>query len=240
MKLMELWDGLKNRREFFTHDDFMWYISPHLWTSLTEDSGTVSVATGAGGILAIVTGATLDDEGAFATTNKPFLFAFEKPLLFEARIQLTEASTNNAEPCIGFSSAMNSADMMQDAKAGPAASFSGAILYKTAGVTTWNFRVSIGTTNQDIALREVVGDPSYHTYRIEIREGSAGTGLLEAVPYRDGLQMMPLTGSPFGPPAKIAFAPTSAAAMQCGCYLKAASANAETLNVDYVSFGQLR
>jgi hypothetical protein len=237
MKLLELWDELRNRREFFIFDDFLWYISPHLWTSLTEDSGTVSVtASGVGGLLALVTGSTIDDEVALATTNKPFLFAAEKPLLFETRCQLTEASTNKAEPMIGFCSALNIADAMQDALAGPLASFSGAVLYKTGGSLNWSFRVSIGTTKQDIATSHPVGTTDYHTYRIEIREGSQGTALLEAVPFLDGQQMLAVDGKPI----KLSFAYTSAAAMQAGAYLKAGAAVAETLNVDYITAGQLR
>lgn len=239
MKLLELWDELRNRREFWLADDFLWYITPHLWTSLTEDSGTVAIVSGAsgvGGILAITTGSTIDDEGAFGTTNKPFLFAAEKPLLYEARVQLTEASTNKAEPMIGFMSAINSADAMLDSLGGPAASFSGAVLYKTGGALNWQFMVSIGTTNQTITTNSPVGTTGYHTLRIEVRTGSQGTALLEAVPFLDGLQMTDVNSKPI----KLAFASTSAAAMQAGCYLKAGAAVAEVLNVDYVQAGQLR
>ena len=237
MKLLELWDGLRNRREFFEHDDFLWYISPHLWTSLAADAGaSVAVGNTTAGVNVMTTGAVQENECAFATTNKVFLFAAEKPLLYETSLQISEANTNKAEPCIGFSSVMNTANMMQDALAGPAASFSGAILYKTGGNLNWSFRVSIGSTNQDIATQHPVGDSAFHKYRIEIREGSQGTALLEAVPFIDGQQMLDANGKP----VKLSFAFTSAAQMQAGAYLKAGSGSSEVLNVDYVSFGQLR
>ncbi len=236
MKLMELWDELRNRREFFFFDDFLWYISPHLWTSGTEDSGTVSVgASSQSGICAIVTGSTQDDEGWLATTNKMFKFDSSHPLLFESRVQMSEASTNNIEPAIGFCSAF-AADLMQDAKAGPATSFSGALLYKTAGNLNWSFRTSIGSTNIDTATNQVVADTAYHTLRIECRIGSQGSGYLECVPFFDGQQMLDTNNKPI----KQTFVTTSAAAMGAGVYVKAGAAAAETVNVDYVTAGQLR
>ena len=53
-------------QEFFgSTDDFAWYVTAHLWTSLATDGGTSVAASAAhGGLLALTTGATDNNEAA--------------------------------------------------------------------------------------------------------------------------------------------------------------------------------
>jgi hypothetical protein len=244
--LLELWDTLRNRRESYEYDDFFYYTNASKYTGLATGSGAVVPAVVAGtsgmnGWIVLAPGQTASSESAFASTNLPFLFTGDHPLLFETRINIVEGNTNQAQPCIGFSSVLNTTRMMQATGLGPAASFSGAILYKTAGSLNWSFRTSIGTTNTDTATNSPVGNTANQVLRIEIRLGSQGTGLLEAVPFLNGLQM--LTNTTPALPIKQTFAYTSAAMMQYGCYLAAGNTtvtNAESMMVDYVHAGQLR
>lgn len=241
MKLLALPDDLRNRRQFHIWDDFIWYISPHMWTSLASDGGVTApvqaaTTTATGGVITMSTGATDNNEVAFATTNKPFLWASEKPVLFETRIQFTEANTSAANVCVGFSSVMNTANMMLDDGAGPAASFSGAVLYKLDGGTVWRLRTSTGTTNTDSVSTTTAGGSSYQTLRIEVRQGSTGASGLEVVAYVDGVQLVDSNNKPIKQYATY----TSAVNMQVGNYLKAGSATSETLLTDYVDADGLR
>src|SRR5690242_1234219 len=98
MKVLDLPQDVKERRMFGFFDDFEWYISPHRWSSLAADAGA-SVAIGAsaaGGTVVLTTGATDNNEAAVATTNSSFRIADDKPLLFETRLQFSEANVDDA------------------------------------------------------------------------------------------------------------------------------------------------
>src|SRR5258708_2218200 len=106
MKILDLPQAIKERRLFGLFDDFLWYISPHLWTSFNTGTGGASVAVGAaafGGTAVLTTGATANNEAAIATTNSPFAPGLGKPLLFDALVQYTQAATNKAHLLAGFS-----------------------------------------------------------------------------------------------------------------------------------------
>jgi hypothetical protein len=65
----------KDQVELF--DDFLWYLSPHLWTSLVTDTNSAVAidADGVGGQITVFTGdGTDNNEAALATTNELFLF----------------------------------------------------------------------------------------------------------------------------------------------------------------------
>jgi hypothetical protein len=239
MKLLELFEHLKLRREFFLFDDFESYTDGQRWTKLCTGGGaTVAAgATGQDGTLVLTTGGTDNNEAAFATTNKPFLFAAEVAHLFETKLQYAEANTNTAGVALGFSSVMNTTGMLADTTLAPVGSFSGAILYKKTGDTTWSFRVSVGSAKVDIATQHTAGGAAAQRLKIEIRQGQAAAGSLEAVPWLDG-QIMLDTSSP-GRPIKL-IVPTGGAAMQAGIFMKTHSTSSEFVTVDYVAAGKLR
>src|SRR5260370_34798098 len=108
MKILDLPQAIKERRLFGLFDDFLWYISPHLWTSFNTGTGGASVAVGAaafGGTAVLTTGATANNEAAIAPPNSPFSPGDDKPLLFEALGRYTQAATNKAKlfPCFSGS-----------------------------------------------------------------------------------------------------------------------------------------
>ena len=239
MKLLELADGLRLRREYGMFEDFLWYISPHLWTSLAADAGVTAPAVSAsvaGGVVSMATGATDNNEVAVATTNKPFKFADDAPLVFEARTQFSEANTDDANVFLGFSSAL-AADQLVDNGAGPAANFSGIGVFKVdsgANGTKWQFVTSIGTTQTITVSQHTAGGAAYQVLRVEAR--AVGSAYVECVPWLNGQQMLDANGRPI----KHTVDSTSAAAMAAGAYLKAGGANSETLLTDYVAAYQLR
>jgi hypothetical protein len=131
---------------------------------------------------------------------------------------------------------MNTADMLQDSGAGPAASFSGAIIYKLAGQTLWSFRTSVGSTSVDTLSQHTAGGTASQVLRIEIRQGQAGAGGLEAVPFLNGQQMLDANNKPI----KQIITYTSALAMQAGMYAKAGSGTSEVATMDYLTAYALR
>jgi hypothetical protein len=245
MKLLPIRDELMNRREFGLFDDFFWYLSPHAWTSLTTGSGAAvaAAASQVGGAVTLTTGATGNNEAAIGTTTTPFKLAVEKPLLFEAAIQYAEANTSDAGMLVGFASAINTTGMLADTTLLPAASFSGAVIYKSKGQTKWSFRTSVGSAFTDTATQHPAGGSAFQTLRIEVRQSSSG--LLEAVPFLgEGLpgavtrwtQMLDANNKPI----KQTFDPTSAAGMQAGAFAKAGGSHSEVMTIDYLGAYQLR
>ena len=238
MKLLELPDDLKNRRMFGFFDDFEWYVTAHRFTSVLSNSGTIAVGDAAGGIVTLTPsdGTVADnDEAYLKSTAEMFLFANEKPLLYEVRQKFVEANTDDANVAHGFMNAV-AADSILDTGGGPAASFSGAVLYKVDGGTVWRFRTSVGTDYVDTVTRHTAGGSSYQTLRIEIRQGSAGAGGLEAVPFLDGVQMQDANYKPI----KHAITYTSATEMNAFSGVKNGDTNLETLLLDYMAAYQLR
>lgn len=235
MKLLELPEFLKNRRSFVLEDDFFHYTTTEDFTSVLTDSGTATVGDAAGGILTVAAsdGTVADnDEGYVRSTAEAFLFAVDKPALFEARIKFVEANTDDANVAVGFMSAV-AANSILDNGGGPAASYSGAVLFKVDGGTVWQFETSIGGTQITTVTQHTAGGSAYQTVRIEIREAG---GVIEAVPFLDGQQMLDANNKP----VKHTFAPTSATEMHAFIGVKNGDTNMESLLCDYICAAQLR
>ncbi len=170
--------------EFF--DDFYSYDTTFDW-AVVEDAGASGgdVLTDAvGGIVSL--GCDGDDEDEFygSSMNECFKFAANKMLFFEARIQLTEANTNEANWIIGLSDTV-AADSMQDAGAGPMASFDGAVFFKVDGT----MKIQFGSSNAaaqviNATLDDFVSGTWYKvTFLFNPGDGTTGT----ITPYIDGV-----------------------------------------------------
>lgn len=238
---MKVLDHLPNelafRNVFGFFDDFAWYISPHMWTSLAADSGTTVAisASAAAGAVTIGTGTTDNNEAALATTNKNFKFADDKPIVFEASVQYAEANTSAANVFIGLSSAL-AADQLVDNGAGPATSFSGAGFYKVDGETSWRFVTSMGSTQtKSNLLNNTAGGSATAIFRIEVNMVTSTQA--EVIPKINGVQCV---DSVTLRPIKHVVTLSSPAAMAAGVYVKCGSTSAESITVDYVACYQKR
>ncbi len=216
------------------HDDFFWYISPHLWTSLAADGGSavaVVAATDAG-ILSLSSGAVNNNEAAVRSTNAMWKFAASKTIYVEALVQFTEAGSglNKANVCFGLSSAAG-ADLLLDDGAGPATSHTGALIYKIDGETSWRAHTSNSTTQTSTQSLKSSSSSSYQKLGIELRDVD-GTNM-EVTFFVDSL---PLYANDSGRRAiKHQVAISAAAAMYLVAYVKAGTGSEETLKVDYVA-----
>lgn len=240
MKLLELPGEVSRQRQHSLFDDFYWYISPHVWTSVISDAGSAAGGDGAGGILTIIPsdGTVGDnDETYVATTNNVFKMADDKPIVCEAKVQFAEANTNAANVFFGMADAIG-ANTLVDNGAGLKTSFSGFAIYKVDGGTVWKCVSSKGATQTISTSTTTAGGSSYQKLRIEFRPITSTTGeitfYVDDVPLYDSA----ITGRNYPIKHQITF--TSAVAMMLGCGVKNGSTSLETLLVDYMAGWSLR
>jgi hypothetical protein len=228
---------MKERRLFGFFDDFLWYISPHLWTSFNTGSGGASVAVGAsafGGTAVLTTGATANNEAAIATTNSPFAPGDDKPLLFETLLQFTEAASNKANLFAGFSDSVGATGQMQAASAGPKANFNGFGIYKVGNTNVWACITSKGAAQTLTPSQAAAGGAAQQTLRVEAQTIDAAN--MEISFFVNGQQLLDVNNRPI----KHVVNYTSFAALQAGVYVAAGAAASEVVNVDYAAAYQQR
>lgn len=226
-------------RLFGFNDDFEWLVTAHRWTSVLTDSGTAVVGDAVGGILALTAsdGTVADnDEAYIRSTAEIFKFAENKPLLAKARIQYTEANTDDANIAFGFMSAVG-ANALLDNGGGPAASYSGAVFFKVDGSTVWQCESSLAGTQTTTTLNaagsadgiaKTAGGSSYQTLEINWVPTTSTTG--DFTFFIDGVLVAKHKDVVY----------TSATEMHVFAGVKNGDTNNEVLNVDYISAWQLR
>jgi hypothetical protein len=231
---------LAQRNQFTVQDDFLRDVDSADWVTTLTDSGTASVGDAAGGIIALVPsdGTVADnDEAYIESANEVFKFAGDKPLLFEARVQFSEANVDDANVLVGLLDAVG-ANSLVDNGGGPPSSYSGAVFFKVDGGTVWQTETSNSTTQttnelvasntNNLAKKAVTaGGSAYQTLRIEYQPYSSTNAYVSF--FVDGVLC-----------AQHDYIFTSATEMQIGIGVKNGGANNETLNVDYVACVQER
>lgn len=226
-KLLDKPDELRLRRQFGIFDDFDAYTSGQRWASVSDAGATIAVDGDAvGGVLAVTSNGGDNDEAYVKTTAELYQFANDQPLRFETRIQFSEAATNAANLLVGIMSS-SGADSLLDDGSGPKADYSGAVFYKADGGTTWNCESSLGTTQETSATSVTAGASSFYTLRIEFVPTTSTQGTLSF--FIDDIQVASHDQSFVG-----------ATEMSIVLGVKSGTAQAETMNVDYVSCQQLR
>lgn len=232
--------------QFGVFSDFHEFVTGDLLTSLVADASTSAAVTdAAGGVIALGTAATDNNEAAVKTTKEVFLFAANKPIVAECRLKYAEANTDDANVFFGLADALG-ANMLVDDGAGPKTSFSGCGFYKVDGGTRWQVVSSVGTTQTKTDTAHTAGGSSYQTLRVEVHPNADGTTAdvifsidtaggqnLSQCRYQDDSNVRLNT-------IRHTITLSGATEMQLGAYVKAGGANAETLNVDYIAGYQAR
>ena len=212
------------------------YVSADRWTPTVSDSSSAATlalalkTTGAtNGVLSLTQDATDNDELYFNTTINSFLFAANKPMICEARIQYAELATDDNNVIFGFMSATG-ADQLQDNGAGPVASASMAVIYKVDGGTVWRTRSQIGAAvgQTDSISSTTAGGSSYQTLRIEVNPISSTVA--EIIYFCDGVQLETSAGVKI----KDRLTYTNAVPMNVLLGCKTGGATAEVLLCDYI------
>ncbi len=229
-KLVDLLDQLKYRRTFGFMDDFDWFISPHRWTTVTS-TGSVGISSDGtvGGVLQLNSSGgspALNDEAYVKTTGQLFAFAANQPLLFEALISFAEPDSNKNNIAVGLMDTV-AAGAIVNGNAGPKTSYSGMLFFKQGGHNQWSCQTSIGSGQTTTPTTVRAGEGTYQTLTGQWQPISADQA--EARFFIDGIlvakQLMDFSG---------------ANPMCLFAGVKAGSAIAESLLVDYLAGYQLR
>jgi hypothetical protein len=177
-----------------------------------------------------------NDEAYIRSSAEIFKFLAGKPIMVEARLQFTEANTDDANVIFGLANAV-AANHLQDNGAGPLASYSGAVFFKEDGQTLWSVEKSLAGVQSTAQLSAVnsinkqaytAGGAAYQTLRIEVKPHGGGTMDVEF--WIDGVLVYKIKDTSY----------TSATEMHVFAGVKNGDTNLETLNVDYIEAWQLR
>ncbi len=216
-------------------DDFFHFVTGDNFTDTSADAGASCAMTdAAGGVVTMVTGATDNNECYLLSTKENWLFANNKPLVYETRIQFAATATHNI--CTGLMDAVG-ADSIVDNGAGTKASYSGAVFYKVDGGTNWTVQASIGSTKTTVELTaansltksaQAAGGSSYQTLRIEFTPQTSTKGDLAY--FIDGVLVYRIADWTY----------TSATEMMAFVGTKTGAAVECTTLVDYVAVSQVR
>jgi hypothetical protein len=187
----------------------------------TDDgaTGTNAIAAKIGGWMNVVTAGAANDYHAMGS-QKIVEFLAGKPVTWEIRLACTEANTNQANIAVGLSDLVTTG-FMQDANAGPLASYHGAVFYKTGGTSVWGFETANGTTKTTNASLGAFVSGANTTLAVQFNPNDGVTGIF--TPYLNGVA---------GTPHRVALSGLTAALEFFA--VKAGSTSAETVSVDYV------
>lgn len=201
VKLLDTVDFVDQDRTLVWEDNFLWYISPHIWTATVTDSGTiVPLTTHGGGVQLNPSDETVsnNDEAYLGWTNKNIVPTNLKPIVFQTVIQFTEGNTDDANVIAGLSST-SAGDALLDNGGGPPASYSGLVFFKVDGGTNWNVEASVGGTQTTVELTAVnsldktaktAGGSAKQTLRIEFIPQSSTQA--KVIWYIDGIAVYAL------------------------------------------------
>lgn len=200
-------------------DDF---VHAHDWWTAVNDgaTGTNTLNNAAGGTYSIVTAAANNDYHYLVSDAKNWLLAPGKPLWFEARVRLTEAATNASNIFVGLSDTVT-AGLLQDNGAGPPASYDGIGFFKVDGGAVWQAESSNATTQTTTTNAATFTSGSWYRLGMHFDPMDGTTG--RVVFLVDGAVV-----------ATHAITLSGLEEMHVAIGVKAGSANAETLIVDYV------
>lgn len=227
----------QDRSVIQTFDDFLWFISPHHWTTFADSSCTATITANAvGGVLALAgASGTNNHEAGVSSTNAHYKFAANTAIEYVARIAYSEANTDDANVAVGLSSAFTT-DMMVDDGAGPTTNHWGALIYKVDGGTKWVCQASAGTT-QETTTSNLTSNTGTTYVEFKIVAEAQGDGNVRVSYYADDVQMK---DSANNLPISHTITHTSASAMKPGAVIKNGGSNSETLSVDYIWVGSTR
>lgn len=217
-------------------DDFAYFVDSDFWTSLAADGGSTAFAEGDAehGRLQGATGATDNNEILLRSTNELALFQADGAFIYEARIQFTEANTDDANVAVGLADNAG-ANLLSDDGGGDNINSSGVLIFKIDGGTTWRCACENNATIVETASVQTAGGADYQVLTIVGKAISSNdyefTYFLDHKPLTDSNNRKILHTLNY----------SSATDMRIVAgYVKAGSANSETLNLDYCAFGQRR
>jgi hypothetical protein len=247
-KLTDTFPEITLRRNFRVFDDFgEGYTTGQRWTTINSGAGTNTLSSSLeDGVLVMANGSNTNDAQGIYLTTPSFLWASNTNHVAEALIQFSEASTNNANIFVGFSS-VNTASLLVNASGGMNTSFTGAGIWKQGGSLNWRTISSQSTTQtiNNTTNYATAGQSGYQRLRIEV---NIVNGVAEIVYRIDQAGTNPpgggttpvLTTASLQRPIKDYITLSSPAAMYLVALVKNGTTSSETLNIDYFSGWKVR
>ncbi len=211
------------------HDDFTSYDATATvgkWVEAADAGGAIALDDVQYGVLSNETDGDDTDGSTVASVNQNWLFGTTKKLWFEARVKLAEANTDDAIIGVGLSTVATD-EAMQDAAAGPPATYDGALWFKVDGGTVWQFETSNAGSQTTTASAGTFNDDTW--VRLGFYYDPADGTTARITPYMNGTAGTAHTITISG-----------LVAMNIVFHVKAGGANAEDLEIDYVTVVQER
>lgn len=210
--------------EFVLFDDFFKLDTASTtggWAVVNDGTtGSNAVVDRKGGWVNIVTAASADNDYHYLTSQgEHFLFDATSPIVFQAKVRLTEGNTDDANIVIGLTDTVTAGILVNDG-AGVATSFDGALWYKVDGGTSWKFttsNASAQTTQTPVAFTS--GSDYVLGFVYSPMDGVTG----KVTPFCNGVFYTPHTITISG-----------LEEMHAILGVKAGGTSAETLGVDYI------
>lgn len=197
-------------------------------------TGTCTYQDAAHGIFNVVTAAADNDYQAFASVNEVFNLGLQKKLWFEARVRLSEATTNESTWWVGLTDTTTTGGMQANA-AGPLADFDGCLIYKTPETAlTLNIMVSNATVQDSEASIATSVSNTWTRVGFKYEGDNATTGTITPYYSVDGSSALAA-----GTPVTFLLASMTASELVFGVKAGPTGA-AETLQIDYIRCLQLR
>lgn len=205
------------------------------WTLTATDSGTGTIGTTTGGIIPLQPsdGTVADNDEIYLLSKlacfKPLANA---PIYAEARLQFTEANTDDANVFFGLGSTV-AANFLVDDGGGPRTSGAVIGIYKVDGETVWTCVARNGSTVTTTKSTTPAGGSAYQKLSVEIHDVISGSA---TVTYRvNGDTMRDSNGYII----KHYLPLSGIAACMVTVGVKNGGANQETVNVDYLGCWQV-
>jgi hypothetical protein len=219
---------------FYLFDDFANEILANNWvTTVVGTTPTAAVGDAAGGVLALTTTATDNDEVNIESANELFIFAAGRPIYGRCRLQYSEAATDDANVGFGFMDAVG-AEALADNGGGIAASKDFLAIYKIDGETVWTAASGNGANRTVTKSTKTAGGTAYQELEITAADWD---GVSMMVTFKvDGEYLKDANGNVIRQTVLIA----SATEMSVWAAAKAGGSNIETVLVDYIYAAQKR
>ena len=172
-------EHLKNNT-FFIFDEFDHYVTADLWTTVADNSGTITVSDGVGGVVVIdpSDGTQADNDQTYMVqTTETFKFATGKPAFFACKVLPVSNTIGSANFIAGFKNAV-AAEQLADDGAVPVVTGSGAFFYKLDGGTKWvttAFADGTESVTNGVTTDHTVSNNTYDVLVIEVIPVSSTT-----------------------------------------------------------------
>lgn len=208
------------------------------WTDTSGDTGAAPTLAADGESAVILTTGATDNNEAYLSTNRVWDVVADKPITIDMKMRYEEANTDDASIIMGLMSAAGANAIVDGG--GPAASYSGAVFFKSDGDTVWSVETSVGGAQTTTVTDEAAGSTTYSIFRIEIRPLDATTAEVVFLIGQEGGNYFKQCRDANGNLIKhtITYASFAAAPLLLG--VKAGSANSETPRWDSVRVSQVK